>query len=123
MRILIAVRQHEMRAALRLLLSQEPNIRVVGEPGNSGELLASLEAARPDVVLVDCDLPGLATTDLLAQLHACAPKLKVLILCSKTERERPVVGAGVHAFIDTTASPRQLLTSLHILHLDGEYEQ
>jgi two-component system response regulator DesR len=94
----------------------------VGESGDSQELLASLEVVRPDVVLLDCELPGLATADLLAQLYASEPNLKVLILCSKTERERPAVAAGAYAFIDTTASPRQLLTLLHILHLEREYE-
>jgi DNA-binding NarL/FixJ family response regulator len=111
-----------MYAALGLLLSQEPDIHVVSEVGNSQELLARLEAVRPDVVLLDCELPGLPTADLLAQLHARDSNLNVLILCSKIEREQAALAAGVHTFVDKTAHPRQLLTSLRILQLESEYE-
>jgi DNA-binding NarL/FixJ family response regulator len=122
MRLLIAVRQQEMRAALGFLLSQEADMRVVGEAANSQELLACLEVARPNVMLLDCELPGLPTGDLLAQLYARDANLKVLILCSRIERERVVLGAGVHTFIDKTSHPRQLLTALRVLQLESEYE-
>jgi two-component system nitrate/nitrite response regulator NarL len=122
MRVLIAVPRQEMRAALGFLLSQEPDMRVVGESGDSQELLASLEVLRPDVVLLDGELPGLVTADLLAELHAHDSNLRVLILCSKTERERAAVAAGARTFVDRTAHPRQLLTALHILQLESEYE-
>lgn len=122
MRVLIADRRQEIRAALGLLLSQEPDIRVVGEAGNSQELLAGLEAVRPDVVLLDCALPGLPTADLLAQLHARDSNLRVLILCSKTEREQAALAAGVRTFIDKTAHPKQLVTALRVLQLESEYE-
>jgi two-component system, NarL family, response regulator DesR len=122
MRLLIAVRQQEMRAALGFLLSQEADMRVVGEAANSQELLACLEVARPNVMLLDCELPGLPTGDLLAQLYARDANLKVLILCSRIERERVVLGAGVHTFIDKTSHPRQLVTALRVLQLESEYE-
>jgi DNA-binding NarL/FixJ family response regulator len=122
MRVLIAVPRQEMRTALGLLLSQEPDIRLVGAPGSSHELLASLEHLRPDVVLLDCELPGLPTADLLAQLYAHDANLKVLILCSRIEREQAEVAAGTRACVDRTAHPRQLLTALHILQLESEYE-
>jgi DNA-binding NarL/FixJ family response regulator len=94
----------------------------VGKSGTSQELLASLEVVRPDLVLLDCELAGLLTADLLAQLYARDPNLKVVVLCSKTERERAALAAGVHTFVDKTAPPRQLLTALHILQLESEYE-
>jgi two-component system response regulator DesR len=122
MRLLIAVPRQEMRSALGLLLSQEPEIRIVGAPGNSQELLAGLEAVRPDVVLLDCELPGLPTADLLARLYAYDANLKVLILCSKTERAQAAVAAGAHGFVDKTSHPRQLLTALHVLQLESEYD-
>jgi DNA-binding NarL/FixJ family response regulator len=122
MRLLISVRQQEMRAALGFLLSQEADMRVVGEAANSQELLACLEVVRPDVILLDCELPGLPTTDLLTELYARDANLRVLILCSKWERDRVALGAGAHTFIDKTSHPRQLVTALHILQLESEYE-
>ena len=122
MRLLIAVRQQEMRAALGFLLSQEADMRVAGEAASSQELLACLEAVGPDVLLLDCELPGLPAADLLAQLYARDANLRVLILCSKVERDRVALGAGAHTFIDKTSHPRQLVTALHILKLESEYE-
>jgi DNA-binding NarL/FixJ family response regulator len=122
MRVLIAIPRREMYAALGLLLSQEPELQIVGQSGDSQELLASLEAARPDAVVLDCALPGLPTADLLAQLHTQDANLKVLILCSKAENERLARAAGARAFIDKTSHPRQLLTALRVLQLESEYE-
>jgi DNA-binding NarL/FixJ family response regulator len=123
MRVVIADHEQETRAALGFLLSQEPDINVVGKPGNSQELLAGLEIARPDVVILDCELPGLSTADLLPQLLARDANLKVLILCPKTGREQAAVAAaGARAFVDKTLHPRQLLTALRVVRLESEYE-
>lgn len=122
MRVLMAVPLQEMRTALGLLLSQEPDIGLVGAPGNSHELLASLEALRPDVVLLDYDLPGLPAADLLPQIKAHDAKLQVLVLCSRIEEGRAAVAAGARTFVDKTSHPRQLLTALHVLQLESEYE-
>ena len=122
MRVLIAIPRQEMCAALGLLLSQEPELLIVGQSGDSQELLDKLEEVRPDLVLLDCELPGLPTAELLAELYARDANLKVLILCSKVERERAALGAGAHTFIDKTSHPRQLVTALHILQLESEYE-
>lgn len=122
MRVLIADRRQEVRDALGFLLSQEPDIRVVAESGNSQELLASLEVVCPDVVLLDCELPGLSTADVLAELNAHDSSPKVLVLCSKTEREPAALSAGAHTFIDKRAHPKRLVTALRVLQLESEYE-
>jgi two-component system response regulator DesR len=122
MRILIADRRKEVRDALAFLLSQEPGIRVVGEPANSQELLDSLEAVRPEVVLLDCELPGLSTADLLAKLHVLQSSIKVFVLCSRTEMGQAALAAGAHTFIDKRAHPKRLVTALRVLQLESEYE-
>jgi two-component system response regulator DesR len=111
-----------MQTALCVLLSQEPDICLVGAPRNSHELLASLEALRPDVVLLDCDLPGLPTDELLAKINAHDSNLNVLILCSIIGQEQAAAATGALRFVDKTAHPRQLLTALHVLQLESEYE-
>jgi DNA-binding NarL/FixJ family response regulator len=122
MHILIADRRQEVRDALAFLLSQEPGVRVVGESGNSQELLASLEAVCPDVVLLDCELPGLPMADLLAELHACDSSPRVVILCSRKEAGQAALAAGAHMFIDKTSHPKRLVTALRVLQLESEYE-
>ena len=122
MRLLMVGLGQEMGAALRFLLSQEPDICVVGESRNSQELLACLEVVRPDAVLLDRDLPGMPMAELLAELRARDANLGVLILCFNPERERAAVAAGARAFVDRTSHPRQLLTALRVLQLESDYE-
>lgn len=122
MRVLIADRRQEVRDALGFLLSQEPDIHVVGASSNSQGLLASLEVVCPDVVLLDGDLPGLSTAEILAELHAHHPSLKVLVLCFNPERKQAALLAGAYTFIDKRAHPKRLVTALHVLQLESEYE-
>ena len=63
MRILLVDDQSEIRSALRLLLEQEQGMTVVGEVAKAEDLLAQVEATRPDVALLDWELPGLQTAD------------------------------------------------------------
>jgi len=95
---------------------------MVGQSRDSQELLASLEPLCPDVVLLDCALPGLPTADLLTELHTRDASLKVLVLCSETEREQAGLAAGAWTLVDKASHPRRLLTALRVLQLESEYE-
>lgn len=122
MRVLIADRRKDVRQALSLLLTQEPGICVVGDASDSQELLVRLEALCPDVVLVDCALPGQPMADLLAEIHTCSSSPQVIVLCSETETRRAALAAGAHTFVDKTEHPKRLLTALRVLQLESDYE-
>lgn len=62
MRVFLADDQAKVRAALRLLLEQEPGLSVVGEVTEAKDLLAQVQVTQPDVVLLDWELPGLRAT-------------------------------------------------------------
>ena len=67
MRVLLADDQMKVRSALRLLLEQEPGLSVVGEAAEAKDLLAQVGTERPDLVLLDWELPdqgGAAILDL-----------------------------------------------------------
>ena len=65
MRILLADSQGRGRVALRRLLEQDPEFIVVGEAADAKGLLSQAEVTHPDLVLLDCELPGLQVVDLL----------------------------------------------------------
>ena len=65
MHVLLADDQAEVRSALRFLLEQELGMRVVGEVAEVEALLAQNEVTQPDLVLLDWELPGAQSTDLL----------------------------------------------------------
>ena len=71
---------HLMRQGLAALLSGQDNLAVVGQAANGLEALALLEAAHPDVVLMDLSMPTMNGLEATRQIKERWPKLPVLIL-------------------------------------------
>jgi DNA-binding NarL/FixJ family response regulator len=67
-RVLLADDHPAMRIGLRVLLDQAPDIEVIAETGDGEETLAQIEALQPDVVVLDCQLPGLSGIEVAARV-------------------------------------------------------
>jgi DNA-binding NarL/FixJ family response regulator len=119
-RIFIADDQIKVRSALRLLLEQEPGLRVVGEAAETEGLLAQVEAMQPDLILLDWELPNLSGGDssigsgshLLAALRARCPLLVVIALSGRLEAPQAAMAAGADAFVSKGDPPERLLATL-----------
>ncbi|MFG2112298.1 response regulator [Streptomyces sp. NPDC048718] len=79
-RVLLAEDQGMMRGALALLLGMEPDIEVVAQVGRGDEIVEAALTARPDVALLDIELPGRSGLDAAADLRDEVPDCRVLIL-------------------------------------------
>ncbi|GGU84750.1 DNA-binding response regulator [Streptomyces litmocidini] len=79
-RLLLAEDQGMMRGALALLLGMEHDIEVVAQVGRGDEIVDAALVARPDVALLDIELPGRSGLDAAADLRDEVPDCKVLIL-------------------------------------------
>lgn len=79
-RILIAEDHAALRADLRALLEGEAGLMVVGEARNAAELRSRAGQARPDVILLALDLPGLHGFATVRQLGAELPAAQILLL-------------------------------------------
>lgn len=78
--ILLIEDQTLMRQGLKTILDLEPGLRVVGEAADGEAGLRAALALRPDVVLMDVQLPGLNGVEATAQLIHAWPEAKVIIL-------------------------------------------
>lgn len=114
MRVLLADDQAQVRSALRLLLEQEPELTVVGEAGDSNQLLTVAQATSPELVLVDWSLPGMPAGDLLCTLPEACPNLRLIALSGRPEARRAALSAGVDAFVSKTDPPERLLAAVCI---------
>lgn len=112
MRILLADNRSRVRFALRSLLEEQSGLKIVGEATDSKELLTQAEAVCPDLVLIDWDLPGMATIDLLPALQKTCPDLQVITLSSRAEVEQAALTAGAQAFVNKADPPDQLLVAI-----------
>ncbi|MEU9644102.1 response regulator transcription factor [Streptomyces sp. NPDC048188] len=79
-RVLLAEDQGMMRGALALLLGMEEDLEVVAQVAAGDEIVAAALAHRPDVALLDIELPGLSGLDAAAELRERVPGCRVLIL-------------------------------------------
>ncbi|AWE54530.1 response regulator [Streptomyces nigra] len=79
-RVLLAEDQGMMRGALALLLGMEPDIEVVAQVAAGDAIVDAAQTHRPDVALLDIELPGLSGLDAAAELREQVPDCRVLIL-------------------------------------------
>ncbi|EYT80801.1 MULTISPECIES: response regulator transcription factor [unclassified Streptomyces] len=79
-RVLLAEDQGMMRGALALLLGLEEDMEVVAQVAAGDAIVDAALAHRPDVALLDIELPGRSGLDAAAELRERAPGCKVLIL-------------------------------------------
>lgn len=98
---------------MRLLLHEELGIEHVDEASDAESLRAQIEAAPPDVLLLDWDLPGLQNGNVLTAVRTVAPALTVIVLSGKPGVRQAALDAGADAFVSKAEDPAHLVQVLH----------
>jgi DNA-binding NarL/FixJ family response regulator len=86
-RILIVDDHAVVRQGTRNMLTQMPNVEVLGECANGDELLTFLQREMPELVLLDINLPGKNGLQLLAELKPKFPELKIALFSAHTDAQ------------------------------------
>lgn len=118
-RILIAEHQAVARSALKGFLQGQPGLDVVGEAADSQEFLAGLEAACPDLVLLDWDLPGESGANLILfplQADCLTP---IIVLGLRPESAPAAMDAGADAFVYKGDGPKELLAVIRSVLMES----
>jgi two-component system response regulator DesR len=106
-RILIAEDQSLVRGALAALLDMEPDLSVVAQVGRGDEVVPAALEARPDVALLDIEMPGLDGISAAGQLRDASPATRVMMLTvfGRAGYLRSALEAGASGFLlkDTPA--------------------
>jgi len=79
-RVVIADDHPLFRDGVRALLSTEPDLELVGEATTGDEAVARVGELRPDVVLMDVQMPGLGGIDATRRIAAAGPEVAVLVM-------------------------------------------
>ncbi|MBB5870935.1 two-component system response regulator DesR [Allocatelliglobosispora scoriae] len=100
-RVLLAEDQGMMRGALALLLNLEADIEVVAQVERGDEVVPAALAARPDVALLDIEMPGMSGLDAAALLRTALPSCRVLIVTTfgRPGYLRRAMDAGASGFL------------------------
>src|SRR6185295_12168939 len=117
-RLLLADDQALVRGALATLLGLEPDMTVVAEVGRGDEVVAAARESRPDVALLDVEMPGLDGIAATAELHDALPGVRVLIVTTfgRPGFLRRALQAGANGFVVKDTPARQLAEAVRRVH-------
>jgi len=113
-RIVIADDHSIFRKGLAQIISEAPDLTIVAEAENGNELMAQVEKTKPDVVLMDLNMPEKTGWDLVVPLKSAYPKLALIVLSVSSEEEYAIkfFKAGVAAYLNKAAAPQQVVEAI-----------
>ena len=111
MDIVLASKEYDLRLALEMLFREEPGAVVVGTASESEGLLALIRSTHPDLVLLDCNLPGSPAAEILAEIKSVTRPPKIIILGKDADDKEVALAAGADVFLVKGDPPGQLLAA------------
>ena len=117
-RLLLADDQALVRGALAALLDLESDLEIVAEVGRGDEVVEEARRTRPDVALLDVEMPGLDGIAATADLRAAVPHCKVLVVTTfgRPGYLRRAMEAGASGFVVKDTPARQLADAVRRVH-------
>lgn len=121
--VLIADDHPVLRAGLTALLSAEEDIEVVGEASDGSDCVERVVALKPDVVLLDINMPRCNGLEALSRLRELVPETRVLILTMLDDPAylRQVLAAGGAGYVLKQAAGDELLTAIRTVRDGGVF--
>lgn len=113
-RVVLAEDVQMVRGALVALLNLEPDIEVVASVGTGDEILPEVLRSRPDVAVLDIDLPGIDGLTAASRIHESVPETRTLILTSlgRPGTLRRALTARVNGFILKDSPVKELADAI-----------
>jgi DNA-binding NarL/FixJ family response regulator len=122
-RILLADNDARVREALQTLLAQEPDQLAIHQCADLGTLAMQVKEFKPDLVLLDWELPGRPAAALLFALHVIDHHPRVIVLSQRSESEEEALAVGADAFVSKSDPPDHLLASFRRLVAESRNKQ
>lgn len=120
-RILLADDHPVVRDGLAAMLATQADFEVVGEAGNGVEAVAEAARLRPDVVLMDLEMPALDGIEAIRQLRAVDPGAQVVVLTAFDTDERIVgaIQAGAQGYLLKGAPRAEIFDAIRTVSSGG----
>ncbi|MHB8793689.1 MAG: response regulator [Thermoleophilia bacterium] len=117
-RILLADDHAILRAGLVRLLSEEPDIEVIGEADNGREAVQKVQELHPDIVLMDIGMPVMNGMEATKQIKKRDQDVKILVLTMHDNEEYlfQVLQAGASGYVLKKAADSDLVNAIHVVN-------
>lgn len=115
----LAVDDHPLiREGITALLANQADIALVGEAADGDAALRQCRAYRPDLVLLDLQMPGLSGIDAISAIRGEFPAIRIIVLTTYggDDLARRALSAGAHAYILKSTVRRDLLDTIRAVH-------
>ncbi len=118
MRLLLADDHRMFRQGLRELIERKTPFEVVGEATTGREAVEQAVALRPDIVLLDIQMPDMNGVEAAQRIARLAPEVKVVMLTMYREDQHLIgaIRAGARAYLLKDADAEELIAVLHRVH-------
>jgi two-component system response regulator NreC len=122
-RIVLADDHSVVRAGLRLLLEAEPGFEVVAEAGNADDAARYVRGHRPDVLILDLNMPGGSGLGLIPTITEHAPDTRIVVLTMQRDPAfaRQALSAGALGYVLKDAADGELVGAVHLAAAGRRY--
>ena len=113
-RILIADDHPIVRKGLRLVLSNEPDLEVIGEAVNGNDAVAQARALQPDVILMDLQMPEKNGIEAIREIKKELKQVYILVLTSFADDDKvfPAIKNGASGYMLKDTQPAELMQAI-----------
>ena len=122
-RVLIADDHAILRRGLKEILVRDLEGAVCGEAKDATEIMARIQDADWDLVILDITMPGRSGLEVLRDLKAARPKLHVLVLSMHPEDQfaKRTLRAGASGYMNKESAPEELIKAVRKVLAGGRY--
>lgn len=121
--ILIADDHAIVREGLKQIVTEEPDIKVIGEAENASQVFELLQSLAINIIILDINMPGKSGLEALKDLRKDYPKIPVLILSMYSEEQYGLraLKAGASGFLKKVSAPEELVKAIRKIFSGGKY--
>jgi two-component system response regulator NreC len=122
-KIVIADDHRVVRSGLRMLLDREEDFEVVAEAGDVADARRYVRAHRPDVLILDLNMPGDPSLPAIPIVREESPGTRVVVLTMQEDPAfaREALQAGANAYVLKEAADEELVQAVRAAASDGTY--
>ena len=103
-----------LREGLRLVLEEQPGVIVIGEGSSGDDALRLAAELKPDLIVMDLNMPGLPAVEAIRRLGGSAPGIRVLVFTGMEENlgVADALAAGASGYVRKDADRDEILLAV-----------
>ena len=122
-RVLLVDDHKVLRDGLRLLLTADNGIDVIGEAEDGNQAMRKVKILSPDVVVMDLGLPDISGIEVTKQILESQPEIRIVILSMHASKEFVIkaMSSGASGYVPKSSTHESLLDAIRSVHKGERY--